>query len=359
MTILRIPTVPNSPLTLINDKQTYGDLRLRFNQSLDFVENAEFDSALAAYDDNYQNSQAHSNFFYDHMKSVLEVLKKHFPEKSRVVEVGCGKGDFMELIQSDDYFQAIGYDAAYEGDNPRIHKRYLSSADTIKADLIVLRHVLEHIQAPHQFLSMLKNIFGNAKVYIEVPNYDWITENQAFFDITYEHVNYFSQRALAILFDNPPIAVGLCFRDQYQYIIADIDSLSNNFAQQYEKGEWQNIDFELLFPSLQNKISDIENLLIEGGVAYLWGAATKGCMFLVHCANQNKLLDKIRFVIDVNPNKCGKYLPGSLIPIKAREEFFNQANDGDLLIIANPNYQQEIIEEVKTAGLKNIHAICL
>ena len=54
---------------------------------------------------------------------------------------------------------------------------------------------------------------------------------------------------------------------------------------------------------------------------YIWGAGTKGCIFLNHCKNSNLLINKIKFAIDINPNKIGKYLPGSLIQIKSKEFF--------------------------------------
>ena len=67
-----------------------------------------------------------------------------------------------------------------------------------------------------------------AKIYIEVPNYDWIVANQTFFDITYEHVNYFSQMSLNKLFDVSNTTQGLLFDDQYQYLIADLSTLNSN-----------------------------------------------------------------------------------------------------------------------------------
>lgn len=85
--------------------------------------------------------------------------------------------------------------------------------------------MLEHVRAPHKFLAMLKEVFGEAKAYIEVPSWDWIAENKAFFDITYEHVNYFSRNSLRALFDGE-VEAGLCFNDQYQYVVADISKVA-------------------------------------------------------------------------------------------------------------------------------------
>jgi hypothetical protein len=206
---------------------------------------------------------------------------------------------------------------------------------------------------------MLKQVFGKAQIYIEVPSFDWIVENEAFFDITYEHVNYFSKASMRALFDPPATATGLCFNGQYLYAIADISSLSDRFSELYENGRWVDLDFESLFPNMLAKMSSIERLLGTDNRLYVWGAATKGCMFLVHCASRNRLIRNVGFAIDKNPRKCGKYLPGSLIPIKSGNEFFQVVRSGDILLIANPNYKEEIVGELEARGIRDIQIVCL
>ena len=357
--LIEIPTVPNAPLTTKNDKQPFGKLKLRQNKELDFIENVNFEINLIEYDDNYQNSQAHSDYFLNHMTDVIELLKKQLPKNSNVVEVGCGKGDFVKLLNKDGYFNATGYDATYEGDNKNIFKRYLNSEDKIKTDLVILRHVLEHIEKPHIFLSLIKNIFGNGKIYIEVPNYDWIVKNQTFFDITYEHVNYFSQKSLTYFFDDKNPTRDLIFNNQYQYIISNIQNICNAFEEKYNNDKWVDINFYELFPNIKNSIIEIIKKLKPTSSVYIWGAATKGCMFLVYCKNLNLLLDKINFAIDLNPNKQNKFLPYSLIPIKSKEEFFEVVKTEDVLLISNPNYKNEILREIQSNKIEGLEIVLL
>ncbi|QUN27575.1 methyltransferase domain-containing protein [Cupriavidus sp. KK10] len=353
-----VPTIPNSPLSAPTAPDTQGEMRLRRNRNLDFIENAAFDPTLAEYDDNYQNSQAYSEAFQAHMSVVLRTLERAFPAGATLVEVGCGKGDFVELAQASGHFKVSGYDATYEGTNPAIEKRYLDADDRIKADLVVLRHVLEHVRAPHKFLAMLKEVFSEAKAYIEVPSWDWIAENKAFFDITYEHVNYFSRNSLRALFDGE-VEAGLCFNDQYQYVVADISKVAPSFEEAYCNGEWVHLAFADLFPSVPAKIAEIESHLQPESNLYIWGAATKGCMFLVHCSNQRRLVDRVGFAVDVNPQKCGKYLPGSHVAIRAPADFFAAARDGDVLLVSNPNYQAEIKREIARHGVQGVEVLCL
>lgn len=358
MAVLRVPTVPNCPVSA-EGEQSFGLMSLRRNERLDFVENGEFDPSIAVYDDNYQNSQAHSPKFQNHMRSVLELLKTHLPEGSKLVEVGCGKGDFLELAVADGHFNAYGYDATYEGNSSRIEKRYLTGEDRIEADLVVLRHVLEHIQKPHDFLQLLRKIFGNALVYVEVPSLDWILANQAFFDITYEHVNYFSKTALSWLFDDDVRAKGGLFEEQYQYVLAPLTAVSTQFGEVYRTDAWEALEFSSLFPNLTSRIEAIASSVGPSTRIFIWGAATKGCMFLLHYLNHGASREQIAFAVDINPAKSGKLLPGSLVPIHSPETFFSAVSNQDLLLISNPNYAAEIRQQLAQRSLSGLRVECL
>ncbi len=354
-----VPAIPNSPLISKSDEALHGEIHLRFNPVLDFIENSAFDPEIAAYDNNYQNSQAHSHTFNIHMRTMLEIIKKYIPKGGLVVEVGCGKGDFVELMEADGSFSVIGYDATYDGNNTLIEKRYLSFKDKIDADFVILRHVLEHIKNPHAFLALMQHIFGNVQIYIEVPNYSWIIDNQAFYDITYEHVNYFTPYSLTCLFDHKIYDSGLCFNNQYQFLIADLQSLSNIYQEQYFSTQWSDIDFYKTFHLLSEKIFNIEKEITKNNKVYIWGASTKGCMFLVHCLDRSKIIDNVGFAIDINPRKWGKYLPGSRVSIKSKDEFFRIVTEEDILVIANPNYKDEIVRELISHKIHNLVIITL
>lgn len=348
-----LPTLPNAPFRKKSHNQQNAPVRLRFNKKIGFLENEAFDSSLINYSKNYENSQAYSKKFLAHMFDVLSLLKSRMPKNSLIVEVGCGMGDFVKMIQNDAYFKVIGYDSSYKGNNKLIQKRYLKNTDKIKADLVVLRHVLEHIPNPFKFLTMLKKIFGNAKIFIEVPNYDWIIKHKTYFDITYEHVNYFSQKSLKLLFDKGLSEHGLIFEKQYQFIFSELSNLNNNFYTLFFSSKWEYVSFDKLFPNIDHHIKDIEKDSVDCNI-FLWGAGTKGCLFLSHCFNRKKLLDKVKFVVDQNKNKVGKYLPGSMMEIKSVEEFFATVNPGDLLLISNPAYKNEVLSQLISGGVSKI-----
>lgn len=356
---IRVPVLPNRPLSSQDEKQQFGEVLLRTNVQLGFTENALFDGAIVEYDENYQNSVAHSAVFQKHMKDVADLIKNVLPRGSRLVEVGCGKGHFLDLLAREDYFILSGYDATYEGDNPNIHRRYLTTNDKIDSDFIVLRHVLEHIPNPYKFLDMLKSVFGICPIYIEVPDFDWIKETGTFVDITYEHVNYFTKKSLSKLFGDQTTAIGNLFGGQYMYVIADINDLSPSFLESYELDSgWESIDFDSLFPSLLDKIEAIEQVSGNQNV-YVWGGATKGCMFVYHCLRLGKLSSRIRFAVDTNPAKWHKYVPGTAIQIEPPDSLFQEIQNNDVVVITNPNYRDEILKDLHDHGIFDVQVFVL
>jgi hypothetical protein len=357
---LIVPTMPNRPLASPRDIDPMGRMQLRQNLTSGFIENEAFDPGLLIYDDRYQNSLAFSPRFNAHLVEVASLLRSRFPQGSRVVEVGCGKGDFFNVLAEGDYFSCRGFDAAYEGQDPRIERRFLSSDDRISCDLVVLRHTLEHIQAPHRFLAFLAEVFGDVPIYIEVPDVDWTLKNKAFVDITYEHVNYFTRAALVGLFDreSSPLS-GPTFDDQYQFVIGRLGDLAAGFATSYASDAWRGLGFGDMFPAMEDLITKIDQRLGGERKAYIWGAATKGCMFLAHCARLGKVIDQVAFAVDANPGKVGGFLPFSHVCIRSPAQFIAEAEIAGLLIVANPAYVDEIRRSLAATPLASVEIIAL
>src|SRR3546814_4658356 len=81
---------------------------------------------LLRYDETYQNEQGISPQFRDHLEHVLARVTAAFGDGD-ILEVGCGKGLFVELMRSRG-LRARGVDDAYEGHAPYIEKRHFGTA---------------------------------------------------------------------------------------------------------------------------------------------------------------------------------------------------------------------------------------
>ena len=88
-----------------------GDVVLVQDDRTGLIFNEAFDSSRLVYDQDYQNEQACSGVFKAHLDDVAAVVKKYFQGKS-LIEVGCGKGYFLEHLRTLG-FNITGIDPAY------------------------------------------------------------------------------------------------------------------------------------------------------------------------------------------------------------------------------------------------------
>ncbi|KAA0677117.1 class I SAM-dependent methyltransferase [Azospirillum brasilense] len=79
----------------------------------------------------------------------------------------------------------------------------------------------------------------------------------------------------------------------------------------------------------------------EGKVIAAYGAAAKGNTFLNYCGTT---ADDIAYVVDRNPHKQGRYLPGSLLPILGPEHIAE--TKPDYLVILPWNLRDEIMGQM-------------
>jgi len=305
-----------------------GDIRLVESLKSGLVYNERFRPEIMQYDDNYQNEQGVSSVFRTHLETVLEIIANSIGRRS-IVEVGCGKGLFLEMLLAN-RFDARGFDPTYEGTNPRVTKQYFSAELGIQADGLVLRHVLEHVQDPVDFLMQLKDANnGGGKIYIEVPCFDWICEKRAWFDIFYEHVNYFRLIDLCRMFGSV-YESGYLFGDQYLYVVADLSSVKYPEFDESTRAAIPNDFMSSLTDSYGLELSD---------EVIVWGGASKGVIFSL--LKQRSGLD-ISTVIDINPAKQEKYLPASGLQVQAPDQVLPGLDSGSIILVMNSNYLQEI-----------------
>ncbi len=304
-----------------------GDIELVEDEATGVVSNTAFRPELMEYDGNYQNEQAVSSRFRQHLEDVADIVERDLGF-TRLVEVGCGKGSFLELLQIRGA-DITGFDATYEGNNPRIQRKLFSADVTVQADGLVLRHVLEHIKDPFSFLHQLKEANGGrGRIYIEVPCFDWICEHRAWFDIFYEHVNYFRLSDFSRFFGEI-VSGGHLFGNQYLYVVADLGSLRQH-PLPAEGG------FSL--PDDFTRAIDQEQAGNEAGVV-VWGGASKGVIFSLLRARAGAPVDK---VIDINPEKQGRFLPGTGLMVHSPEQVLPELPKGSRIYVMNSNYLQEI-----------------
>jgi hypothetical protein len=317
-----------------------GEVELVQSLVSGFVFNKAFTSHIMNYDVHYQNEQSNSTVFKNHLQYVLELLKSFGIQDKKVVEVGCGKGVFFEMMLNES-IDCWGFDPTYEGSNARIKKEYFDETHKgINADVIIMRHTLEHITKPFSFLhTIAKANDYKGFLFVEVPTFDWIVNKNAFWDIFYEHCNYFTEQSLGCMFSNA--VTGNFFGGQYIYLWADLSKIRTTIPPGIEFTKYNTAAFT-------NKLVDYKKLLSNEGSFAIWGAGAKGSTFLNLLDTERKAVE---YVIDINPAKQNKFIAGTGHPIYSPDVLLEKPVKN--ILIMNENYTEEIKQYL---AYKNITA---
>jgi len=295
-----------------------GDLGLRACMSCGLLWNAAFRPELLSYGPQYDSNQTCSAVFDGYVESLIDALVANGVRGMHVVEVGCGRGYFLARLCAKGDSTGSGFDPAYAGpstsDDGRV--RYFCEpfepSRAPQADVIVCRHVIEHVADPTSLLRAIRAALRpspRSAVYFETPALEWILENVAFWDFFYEHCNYFTAEALANasrVAGLAPLLAWRTFGGQYQWLMSKVAGVeavkhpkSLSAAQKsYTAAEHRRV---LGLQAMMDRFA-------AGGGLAVWGAAAKGVTF----AN---LIDsdatRVKCLIDVNPAKYGHFVAGT------------------------------------------------
>lgn len=228
-----------------------------------------------------------------------------------------------------------------------------------KADLIIANNVLAHVPDINDFLkgfSILLNQNGVAT--FEFPHLLNLLRFNQFDTIYHEHYSYLSLIALETIFKKNKLSIfdveelkthGGSLRVYVKH--ADSGRYKSSMSFDRIKNEEQiagidNINFYSGFQDTVAKVKiDFLNFLIQakknGKKTIAYGAAAKGNTMMNFAGVGNDLID---FVVDKNPAKIGKFMPGSRIPI-VPEKFINDVKP-DFIIIFPWNLKEEIISQL-------------
>lgn len=339
-----------------------GDLDLACCPRCGFVFNRAFDPARLSYGADYDNTQTCSPSFRGHVEGLVRhLVDERGVRGCRIVEVGCGQGDFLvRLVQAaGEGATGVGFDPAYTGPDTvldgrvRFERRFYGpECADVPADVVVCRHVIEHVPRPVELLRSVRAALegaGRARVYFETPTVEWILRHRVVWDFFYEHCSYFSAASLSTAFQAAGFAVDEVrevFGGQYLWI----EGSAGGPAPEVEMrpGEVPGLAraFSQAEPRIRGSLrAQVERWAADGGVA-LWGAGAKGATLAALMDPDRRL---VRCVVDLNPQKQGRYLPATGHPIV---DYRALAGLGvRTAVLMNPNYRAENERLLREAGL--------
>lgn len=343
-----------------------GDIQLGFCHECGFISNIAFRPELLEYGSNCEESQGFSPTFRTFAGELAHQLVDRYNLKGKtILEIGCGKGEFLTMLCEIGNNKGIGFDPAYvEGRIERplnahvgfIKDFYSDKYSHYRADFMCCQMTLEHIPAVGSFVKMVRKAVGNGRstvLFFQVPDVTRILRDCAFEDIYYEHCSYFSPGSLGRLFEHYGFEV-LDLHTAYdgQYLTIEAKPAVGAPVNSLRTGEdlRQLEGYVSSFPHrVRSKLAvwqeSMESLVKGKRRAVLWGSGSKGVAFLVNLG-----LDRmIDYVVDINPHRQGMFMPGTGQEIVAPAAL--EKIRPDVVIVMNRVYVEEIREELKIMGL--------
>ena len=342
------------------------DLALGFCQSCGFITNVLFDPGVVSYSSMYEEQQSFSPRFNTFARELASRLIERYRLRDKdIVEIGCGKGDFLTLLCELGPNHGIGIDPSYvpgRSDTPVasqtefIQDLYSERYAHFPSDLLCCRHTLEHIYETGEFMRTVRRAIGDRKetaIFFEVPDVTRVLRELAFWDIYYEHCSYFSLGSLARLFRSAGFNVldlAKGFDDQYLLLDARPSNglPAPSLAEENDLEELAR-DVRYFADNYPAKIAawsaEVESIREHRHRAVIWGSSSKCVAFL----STLKIRDEVEFVVDINPYRQGKYLAGSGKKIVAPA--FLREYQPDKVIVMNAIYCEEIRADLDRMGL--------
>ena len=365
------PHVPVHSCLLIDNRDEAvsfprGDIRLSICEQCGFIWNSAFDPALMNYAGEYEETQNYSATFRRFQSRLIKKLvQRHQLYGKRILEIGCGKGEFLVELCCEGNNVGIGFDPGFQQDridagahgSVQFVKDYFSESYAgIQTDFACCRQTLEHIARPNEFLRCIRDAITSEDyvIHFQLPDTRRVLQEAAFWDVYYEHCSYFCPESLESLFRSVGFEVtNVSIEYDNQYLLLDALPARNAGKLLHESS-----DFATELGSLAERFAEqvesfrkhwrlrIDRFVANRQRVAVWGSGSKAVAFL-NCINVG---DAVKDVVDINPRKHGKYLPGTGHEIIGPESLVKLPPD--IVIAMNPIYLEEIQAELDRRQVK-------
>ena len=381
LTLVDLGSAPpsNAYLTIekLQNPEKWFPLRVQVCEQCWLVQTEDFAQAVELFDADYAYFSAFSSSWLAHSQRYGSDMAQRFSlnEQSHVVEVAANDGYLLQYVKAlgipctgiePTASTAIaartkGIDIIEEFFGVNLAKQLV--ADGKQADLTAANNVLAHVPDINDFVAGFTALLKpNGVATFEFPHLLNLIELNQFDTIYHEHFSYLSLTAVQHIF----AANGLTVFDVQEFpthggslrvfaqrtdtgtqVISDRVSI---LLRREERADMRTTEYYKGFQVRAEKVKDdILTFLIEakrqGKTVVAYGAAAKGNTLINFSGIRP---DLIRYVVDKNPAKQGKLMPGSRIPI-VREDRLHQ-DSPDYVVILPWNLRDEIMHQLAYIG---------
>ncbi len=334
------------------------------------VQVEEFETPAEIFSD-YAYFSSFSSSWLDRAAAYVEVMceRLSLQENSLVVEIGSNDGYLLQFFKQRG-IGVLGIDPAANCARAalqrgvRTHIAFFGTSTAQEllvagtaADLIVANNVLAHVPNLNDFVAGMALLLAKTGLAtVEVPHLLTLIESVQYDTIYHEHFSYFSLSTLAMVFGAHGLQIveveelpthGGSLRLFVRHAGAGVHSarVEALLAREQEAG-LQSLETYRKFSDavITSKLS-LWKFLIEAKAARKavagYGAAAKGNTLFNYCGIRAEF---VSYVVDRNPYKQNRYLPGSHIPVHPVERLFE--TQPDYVLILPWNIADEITRDL-------------
>jgi hypothetical protein len=272
---------------------------------------------------------------HPHVPQLVTLLEKMagLTPETHIVEVGSNDGSFLNVLRQHGFTHGVGIEpaqdarAAAQALGIPTFGEYLTpeSADRFvaqygRADLIVSRHVVEHISELQSFSDSLRKLCRPGTfVLIEIPYFDFCLDALDYSGIWEQHVNYFTRATLNHFLERTGIELfhhqTFAFSGTAQVAIGRFTGKTKPAPLTTETRadiRTRALNYRDLYPKFKTALHrELAHYRENVGPLALYGAGSRSCSF-VNFLDVGRFFD---FVADDQPEKQNLFLPGSRLPV--------------------------------------------
>jgi hypothetical protein len=357
----------------LQEPETFFPLKVFTCHKCFLVQVDEFKKSDSIFDSSYVYFSSYSTSWLQHAKKYTEMMTDRFGynEQSLVVEVASNDGYLLQYFKEKSIpvlgieptantaaaAKEKGIESVIDFFGVRLAKELVSK--NIQADLLLGNNVLAHVPDILDFVGGMKIILkANGVVTMEFPHLMQLVDNNQFDTIYHEHFSYLSFYTVKQIFESQGLEMfdveeisthGGSLRIFAKHAEDHSKPISDNVALLLQKESSKGLTDLGYYDNFQQRALkvklDITSFLIEqkraGKKVAAYGAAAKGNTLLNYCGIKNDLID---FVVDANPHKQNKFLPGSHIPV-VNEQYLKDEKPA-FVIIMPWNIKDEIVKQL-------------
>ena len=290
----------------------------------------------------------HDNYHPKWQKARLNFIVtkygKDFFENKKILEVGCGKGEYLDLLRKAGAKEVIGLEfsedniAAANKAGFIVQQGYLDAGfkppSNFQFDAFAIFSFLEHWPNPNEGLALLHSFLNDgASGLVEVPNFELILSKGLYSEFTTDHIFYFDKKSFTFLLEKNGFEVISVESIWYDYILS---------ARVRKKSSLDIGNFLKIQNSVKSQLNTFIDQFDLNQVA-IWGAGHQALAVIAMAG----IASRIKYVIDSAPFKQGKYTPATHLPIVSPELLLSDPVQSVVIMAAG--YSDEIANTLRSA----------